>query len=150
MELDETDFRIIRLLVEDGRAPYARIGAEVGLSAHAAADRVRRLRRADVITAFTAVVDFERMGRGLEAYIDIRLMPNTDPDRFEAHAATIDTIEELAFVTGRFDYQVRVACTDPDQLDRTVRALRQTGGAAQTETRIVLRSTSKGTVAAKR
>lgn len=149
MKLDDTDFRIISLLVEDGRAPYARIGAEVGLSAHGAADRVRRLRRAGVIDGFTTIVDLERMGRGLEAYVDLRLMPNADPDRFEEHARAIDTVEELAFVTGRFDYQARVACAGPDELDRTVRTLRR-AGAAQTETRIVLRSTTKGTVAAKR
>jgi Lrp/AsnC family leucine-responsive transcriptional regulator len=43
------------------------------------------------------------------------------------------------FVTGRFDYQVRVACKDTDDLDQTVRALRRSG-AAQTETRIAMRS----------
>ena len=45
----------------------------------------------------------------------------------------------LAFVTGRFDYHVRVACRDADDLDATVRAIRGEAGAAQTETRIVLR-----------
>jgi Lrp/AsnC ligand binding domain len=44
-------------------------------------------------------------------------------------------------VTGRFDYQVRVACDDIGELDATVRSVRD-AGAAQTETRIVLRSTA--------
>jgi Lrp/AsnC family transcriptional regulator, leucine-responsive regulatory protein len=33
-----------------------------------------------------------------------------------------------------------VACQGPDDLDQTVRAIRREGGAAQTETRIVMRS----------
>ena len=49
-------------------------------------------------------------------------------------------MRELAFVTGRFDYHVRVACHNADDLDATVRAIRRDGGAAQTETRIVLRA----------
>jgi Lrp/AsnC family leucine-responsive transcriptional regulator len=35
---------------------------------------------------------------------------------------------------------VRVACQNADDLDATVRAIRGEGGAAQTETRIVLRT----------
>ena len=47
----------------------------------------------------------------------------------------------MSFVTGRFDYQLRAACADADDLDHTVRALRK-AGAAVTETRIVLRTQS--------
>ena len=137
--LDETDHRIIRILLRNGRAPFASIGAEVGLSPHGAADRVRRLQRAGVITGFGATVDLQQLGRSLEALIDVRLMPSTDSAQFERLAGGLDAVREVLFLTGRWDYQVSVACTDADDLDRTVRALRQQGGAAQTETRIVMR-----------
>ncbi len=137
--LDETDHRIIRILLRNGRAPFASIGAEVGLSPHGAADRVRRLQRAGVITGFGATVDLQQLGRSLEALIDVRLMPSTDSAQFERLASGLDAVREVLFLTGRWDYQVSVACTDADDLDRTVRALRQQGGAAQTETRIVMR-----------
>src|SRR5688572_13506612 len=80
--LDETDHRIIKLLLRNGRAPFASIGAEVGLSPHGAADRVRRLQRAGVITGFSATVDSQTLGRSLEALIDVRLMPATDSGHF--------------------------------------------------------------------
>lgn len=137
--LDDTDHRIIKILLRNGRAPFASIGAEVGLSPHGAADRVRRLQRAGVITGFSATVDAQTLGRSLEALIDVRLMPTTDSGHFERLASGLDAVREVLFLTGRWDYQVSVACTDADDLDRTVRALRQQGGAAQTETRIVMR-----------
>lgn len=138
--LDDIDFRIINALVANGRASYASLGEEVGLSPHGAADRVRRLQRAGVITGFTATLSLDRVGRSLDAYIDVRLMPKTAPERFEAYVAELPAVQEMAFVTGRFDYQLRVACRNADDLDETVRAIRRDGGAAQTETRIVLRS----------
>lgn len=138
--LDEIDSKIIRMLRENGRAPFAAIGAEVGLSPHGTADRVRRLERRGVITGFTATVDLGSVGRGLDAIIDVRLMPNTDPDGFERDVAKLPAVRELAFLTGRFDYQLRVACRDADELDATVRAVRRDAGAAQTETRIVMRA----------
>ena len=138
-KLDDTDFRILSLLLANGRTSFADLGTAVGLSPHGAADRVRRLRNAGVITGFTVAVDLGRIGRALDAYIDVRLIPTSDPDHFEATVRRLTPVREIAFVTGRFDYQIRVACTDAEELDRTVRVLRQKAGAAQTETRIVMR-----------
>lgn len=138
--LDPTDVRIINHLVRNGRMSFADLGAEVGLSPHGAAARVRRLQAAGVIERFTAVVSAERVGRGLDAFIDVSLLPKTSPERFEEFVAELPAARELAFVTGRFDYHVRVACRDADDLDMTVRAIRRAGGAALTETRIALRA----------
>jgi Lrp/AsnC family leucine-responsive transcriptional regulator len=144
--LDDTDFRIVNALVRNGRASFASIGQDVGLSAHGAADRVRRLQRAGIITGFTALVDLGTVGRALDAVVDVRILSSTVPETFELAVRELAAVREVAFVTGRFDYQVRVACRDADDLDRTIRAIR-TRGAAQTETRIVLRSvSSEGTL----
>jgi Lrp/AsnC family leucine-responsive transcriptional regulator len=138
--MDATDHRILNILRANGRASYASIGAEVGLSPHGAADRIRRLERAGVVTGYTATIDLGRVGRDLDAFVDVRLMPTTDPDRFEHEVAKLPAVRELAFLTGRFDYQLRVACTGPDDLDQTVRTIRRDAGAAQTETRIAMRT----------
>ncbi|HEU4656953.1 MAG TPA: Lrp/AsnC family transcriptional regulator [Capillimicrobium sp.] len=137
--LDETDFKILNLLLRNGRASFASLGDAVGLSPHGAADRVRRLERAGVITGYAAVLDLPKVGRSLDAFVDVRLLPTAEPEQFEAFCASLPAVRELAFVTGRFDYHVRVACHSADELDQTVRAIRRRGGAAQTETRIVLR-----------
>ena len=138
--LDPIDFQIINRLVANGRASFASLGEAVGLSPHGAADRVRRLERAGIITGYTATVALESVGRGLDAFIDVRLMPKTTPDAFESYVGALPAVREIAFVTGRFDSHVRVACQNADDLDATVRAIRSGGGAAQTETRIVLRA----------
>ncbi|MGH2835226.1 MAG: Lrp/AsnC family transcriptional regulator [Solirubrobacteraceae bacterium] len=138
--LDDTDFQIINRLLANGRESFSDLGKAVGLSPHGAADRVRRLRRAGVITRFTAVIDLANVGRTIDAFIDVRLLPTTTSGTFEAFILKLPAVQDIAFVTGRFDYQVRVACRSTEDLDRTVRAIRADGGAALTETRIVLRS----------
>jgi Lrp/AsnC family transcriptional regulator, leucine-responsive regulatory protein len=143
--MDATDRKIIDLLVENGRATHTEIGRAVGLSPHAIADRIRRLLASGVITGFTALVDLGSIGRGLEALVDVRLLSSTTPEQFERVAFGLPTVQSVAFLTGRFDYQVQVACDDADDLDHTVRTLRQRAGAAVTETRIVLRSRSAPT-----
>jgi Lrp/AsnC family transcriptional regulator, leucine-responsive regulatory protein len=140
-QLDATDRIILTELIRNGRASYAQLGTLAGLSAHAVAARVRRLVEAGVITGFTATVAYAAVGRGFEALIDIRLLPTIDPDAFEAAVSEIESIQGLAFVTGRFDYQLRVACFDADDLDHTIRLLRH-AGAAVTETHVLLRRES--------
>jgi Lrp/AsnC family leucine-responsive transcriptional regulator len=145
--LDVTDFRILNALVANGRISFADLGKEVGLSPHGAADRVRRLERAGVISGFTALVNMANVGRSLDAFIDVALLPTTLSERFERSVLAIPAVQEITFVTGGFDYHVRVACRSADDLDHTVRAIREQG-VARTETRIILRSArGQGTIA---
>ncbi len=137
--LDDLDRIILSELVRNGRATFKELGALAGLSPHAVAPRVRRLVDAGIVTGFTALVDFGHVGRGIDALIDLRLLSTAKPEAFEAAAGELPSIREVSFVTGRFDYQLRAACLDADDLDHTVRALRR-AGAAVTETRIVLRT----------
>jgi Lrp/AsnC family leucine-responsive transcriptional regulator len=137
--LDDTDRVILSELIRNGRASYKRLGELAALSPHAVAPRVKRLLDAGIVTAFTATIDYGAVGRGLDALIDIRLLSTAKPEAFEAAVGELPAVRELSFLTGRFDYQVRAACVDADDLDHTVRALRA-AGAAVTETRIVLRT----------
>ena len=60
--VDDLDARIVAALLKNGRASYAVIGDEVGLSAPAVKRRVDRLRTAGAIIGFSARVDPAAMG----------------------------------------------------------------------------------------
>jgi Lrp/AsnC family leucine-responsive transcriptional regulator len=138
--LDAIDSEILRLLREDGRLSWRELGAAVGLSANAAADRVRRLRQDGVILGFTALIDPAAGGRNLEALVGITLSPGVDSDQFAVEASRLGPVIEVLHLTGAPDYQLRVACHDTAELDILLRTLRLRHGAADTETTIVLRS----------
>jgi Lrp/AsnC family leucine-responsive transcriptional regulator len=138
--MDDVDSEIIRLLREDGRLSWRDLGARVGLSANAAAERVRRLRVTGVIRGFTALVDPAAGGRTIEALVGITLSAGVDSDQFAAEASRLQPVLEVLHLTGAPDYQLRVACRDTAELDQLLRTLRVRHGAADTDTTIVLRS----------
>lgn len=138
--MDAADSEILRLLREDGRLSWRDLGAAVGLSANAAAERVRRLREAGVITGFVALVDPASGGRTLQALVGVTLAPGTDSDEFAAQVGRLEQVTEVLHLTGAPDYQLRVACRDTAELDALLRTLRQRHGVADTETTIILRS----------
>src|SRR3954464_11667178 len=137
--MDALDREILGELVRDARLSYRDLGARVGLSANAAADRVRRLRRQGVITGFTATVDPGAAGRRLHALIEVNMGPGHTNDSFEAAVSKLEAVIDADHVTGRFDYQLRVACRDTAELDRLLRQLKTQLGVVETETRVVLR-----------
>jgi Lrp/AsnC family leucine-responsive transcriptional regulator len=138
--MDEIDDEILRLLRADGRMSWQDLGAAVGLSANAAADRVRRLTRDGVIVGFTALVDPAAGGRTLEALVGVTLAAGTESDDFATAAARLEPVTEVLHLTGAPDYQLRVSCRDTAELDALLRTLRRRLGVADTETTIVLRS----------
>jgi len=138
--LDTLDRQILGRLLADARVSYRDLGAAVGLSANAAADRVRRLRRTGAIRAFTAVLDPAAAGRPVEALVDVRLDRATDSEVFGQGVARLDAVLGAQHVTGRFDWHLRLACRDTAELDRVLRTLKRDLGAGDTETRIVLRT----------
>jgi Lrp/AsnC family leucine-responsive transcriptional regulator len=139
MPLDQTDTQIVELLIDDGRMSFREIGDAVGLSANAAADRVRALLRRGVISGFTATVDPQASGRSLEAVVDLRLRDNGNRERFEQLLRDTPAIAFAAHLTGPFDYQLRLACGETAEIDATIAALKNHGGVKDTQTRVVLR-----------
>src|SRR5438067_10235771 len=73
--LDSTDWKILRELQRDARLSYNELGRRVGLTAPAAAGRVRKLEDAGVITGYGARIDPAKVGMPLLALIQLRCDP---------------------------------------------------------------------------
>jgi DNA-binding Lrp family transcriptional regulator/YHS domain-containing protein len=71
--LDETDVRILELLVADARRPYSDIADEVGLSPPAVSDRIDRLRESGVIRRFTVDLDRSQLRAGVPVLVTLEL-----------------------------------------------------------------------------
>ena len=111
--LDDISKRIVELLQEDGRRPYAEIAREVGLSEAAARQRVQRMTEAGIIQ-IVAVTDPMQLGFHRMSMIGIRV--SGDP---RAIAEELTTIPELAYVVvtlGTFDILVEAVCEDDEHL----------------------------------
>jgi len=140
--LDELDREILGIVSRDGRISYRDLGTRVSLSANAAAERLRRLVRLGVITGFHASVDHARVGPSLLALIDVRLPPSLSRSGFETSVKDIPGVLSATLMTGKSDYQLRVACRDTDDLDTVIGALREKTGVQDTYSRLVLREIS--------
>ena len=111
--LDEVSKKIIEQLQEDGRRPYAAIGAAVGLSEAAVRQRVQRLVRAGVVQ-IVAVTDPLRVGFTRQAMIGIRVGGPLDP--VLQTLRDLDEVAYLVITAGSFDVLAEVICEDDQHL----------------------------------
>ncbi|WP_239146955.1 Lrp/AsnC family transcriptional regulator [Streptomyces sp. SID10815] len=74
---DATDWRILDVLQREGRASFAELARAVSMSPSAVTERVRRLEEAGVIQGYAAVVDPDRLGLPILAFVRLRY-PNGD------------------------------------------------------------------------
>ena len=137
--LDAVDRDILAELSRDGRLSFTDLAQRVNLSSNAVAERVRRLERSGIICGYSATVDSNALGFGLEAFVDVKLRADTPADTFEAAVERIPGVVQLILTTGGSDYTLRVACANQADLVRLIEALRAAVPIAETYSRLILR-----------
>ena len=105
--LDETDIRLLEALQRDGRASYAELARVVSMSASAVTERVRRLEESGVISGYTAVVNEEKLGFGILAFVRLRY-PTGNYKPFHDLLAATPEIVEAHHVTGDDCFTLKV------------------------------------------
>lgn len=137
--VDEIDRDILTALQADGRLSYSELAEQVGLSANAVADRVRRLLSLKAIVAIEARLDPELLDQRLFAFVDVKLRSDVPAEQFEREIALFPQVLSATLTTGSSDYTLRLGCADQADLVAVVEGLRARAGAAETYSRLILR-----------
>lgn len=73
--LSKIDSALLNILVKDGRASFADIARQLGVSRAYARARVQALVGSGVIELFGAVINPEKLGKVISTFVDIRVAP---------------------------------------------------------------------------
>lgn len=136
--LDETDQKIVSLLVSDGRRTLADIGRSVGLSTPAVKRRVDQLERSHVIRGYTAIIDPHALRTTLEAIVELRFDSDTAPADAARSLASTPEIVTAFTVAGDFDVIIRIRVRDTAHLQDTINRLRRRPEVHATRTTVVM------------
>ncbi|MCW2582065.1 MAG: transcriptional regulator, AsnC family [Klenkia sp.] len=138
MDVDDIDRGIVAFLRRDGRATFAEIGADVGLSAPATKRRVDRLVASGAISGFAAIVDPAALGWSTEAYVEVSYSGVVSPDRLTADYTAITEVVSAWTVSGVADAVVHVQTRDVRHLEEVIQRIRVLPDVTGTQTEIVL------------
>ncbi len=134
--MDAMDIKAAARLQTAGRESWTRLAELLGVTGPAAAERVRRLEEAGIITGYHAQVDLARLG--LMLTVIIRLAPRGRPaGELGRLVAALPEVLECHHVTGEDCYVLEVAVPSVGHLEQLLERLLRYG---DTTTSMVLSS----------
>ncbi len=114
MELDTTDWQILRLLQSDARISNVDLAKQVGLSPSPCLSRVRALEKSGFISRYVSLLDPLRVGLKVSVFIQVTLEKQIEPalETFERAIRDRPEVMECYLMTGDADYLLRVVVPD--------------------------------------
>lgn len=122
-DLDDTDFRILRALVGDGRVSDVVLGDQVNLSSTATARRRKILEEKDIISGYSAVINQKKLGFTITVLVLIELSSQAESKLVEFEEAVLKcpSMSFCSFISGENDFMMLINVKSFDDYDRIYR-----------------------------
>ena len=122
IQLDRTDFDIIRILQDNVRISNKQLAARVNLAPSTCHERVKRLWDLNVLTGAHAKADPSVLGVGISALLFLVLARHdrAEMDEFVSRIGSIPVVQSAYFITGTYDAIVHVVARDMGHLRNIV------------------------------
>lgn len=129
--MDKIDRKLIGLLQENARYSLKQLAEQVYLSSPAVSSRIERLEKEGYIIGYRAVIDEQKLGYHITAYISLEISPK-QKETFYPFIKECPNVLECNCVTGSYSMLIKVAFTSTQELDSFIGQL-QTFGNTQTQ-----------------
>lgn len=121
--LDKFDRAILDELQRDGRLTNAELASRVGLSPAPCWRRVRALEEAGIITGYRAVIDRQRIGLGVLAFVRIDALRNAaEPTKsMEDAIRSLPEVVACHYISGTGTFELQVVSQNLETFSRFAR-----------------------------
>lgn len=143
MAIDATDQQILNILQQDGRITNAELATRVGLTPGPTLARVAKLEVAGFIKGYVAIVDRDRVGLPVTAFVSVNMKTHGSAvaREFLAAMTLLPEVLEVHHIAGDEDYLLKVVAASPADYERFVlNELMEIADVQRIKTTIVLSS----------
>ncbi len=124
MDVDRIDRKILRLMQQNARIKNVNLARQVGVAQSTVLERVRRLEERGVIKGYRVIIDPEKLGLSIQAFVSVTMQRHEAEviKRFEGGVKKIRGVRACYHLTGRFDYLLYVVARDLEELGKIVKS----------------------------
>ncbi|MEM6298014.1 MAG: Lrp/AsnC ligand binding domain-containing protein [Bacteroidota bacterium] len=138
-KLDETDLRILSLLMKNAKMPYTEVASRVFVSGGTVHLRMKKMEDLGIVQGSSLSVDISKLGFDVTAYLGIYLTTSSLYDDVADKLAEIPEILSLHYTTGAYSIFIQLICRDTKHLREILHdKIQPIEGIARTETLISL------------
>lgn len=113
-ELDNTDHQILKALQSDSTLTTKELAAIIHLSPTPIYERVKKLERQGYIKKYVAILDSEKLDKGLTVFCNITLKEHTREigNQFVEDIRSLHEVTECYNISGDYDFLLKVMVKD--------------------------------------
>lgn len=137
MQLDETDKKVLNILVDNSRLSLRQIAKKAGISVATAMNHIKKLEKENVIKKYTTKLDYEKIGYDIEVAIEIRISKGKLFE-VEKKIAVHPNVFAVYDMTGAFDALVLARFPTRRKMDNFLKKIQTYEFVERTETKLIL------------
>lgn len=130
VELDEKDAKILHILIMNARARLKDIAKECGISSVSALNRIKRLKKLQVITGSTLFSNLGALGLNFITTIGIIIDGNKKDEVLRVISEQTNLVEPSASI-GKYDLCALVFAENISELNKTAQLVKRNFGARE-------------------
>ncbi len=118
--MDAQDRALLTLLQSDSKKTNKELAHHLGLSTTAVYERIKRLERKGIITAYVALVNRKEVQRDFMVLCHIKLIQHTKENvlQFEREVQKLEEVSECFHISGDYDYILKISVSDMEAYRR--------------------------------
>ncbi len=138
-EIDNTDLKILEILMQDAKRPYTEVAKKVNVSQGTVHVRMNKMEEAGILEKTTLRINYAKLGYDITAFIGIYLEKSALYESVLARLKGIPEIINIHYTTGNYSMFVKIHCRDTNHLKEVLHdKMQQVEGIERTETMISL------------
>ncbi len=138
-EIDNTDLKILEILMQDAKKPYTDVAKKVFVSQGTVHVRMNKMQDAGVVEKTTLRINYAKLGFDITAFIGIYLEKSALYEQVLEKLKQIPEITNIHYTTGNYSMFVKIHCRDTNHLKEVLHdKMQQVEGIERTETMISL------------
>lgn len=138
--MDIIDVKILEVLQGNSRVSISELSKKVNLSLSAVSERLKKLESSNVIEKYTVILNSQALDKELSVIMNISLEnPHLTSDFLEFVRAE-DEILECHYVTGEYDYVLKITTRNTATLENLMNRIKGISGIKRTQTNVILSS----------
>ena len=139
MELEDTDKKILNVIIENSRLSLRQIAKKIGVSVATVMHHLQKLEKEKIIKKYTSQVDYEKIGYDIEVLIEMRISKGRLLD-VEKKIATHPNVFAVYDTTGAFDAAILARFETRRKMDNFLKKIQTYEFVERTETKLILKT----------
>ncbi len=138
--MDNLDYQILTELKQNARQTASDISKTIHLSVSTVIERIKKMEKSGLIQSYTVICDDGKLGNDITVLMEIGMEHPRYNDEFIKHINVDPNIIACYYLTGEFDFMLKICCRSSDHLEQIHNRIKDYPGVRLTRTHYVLRT----------